>query len=313
VRTFSAGYRDQTDAAVAAQAADAHGVLSLDELLDCGLSTHAVGRRVAAGRLHRIHRGVYAVGHPGLTREGRWLAAVKACGPGALLSHHSAAMLYGFLPYEPGRPHVTVPDARRRTVAGIRVHRARVVHPHDVWRHHGVPVVTAPRAVLEMAATESDAAVRRAMSRAQSAYITNHRQLAAILDRTGARPGRARYIRVLASEPPATRTDLEDRVHDLIIAGGLQPPDVNVPLRVGGTRLIPDFRWPQQRLIVEADSRRWHDNPQARADDERRQALLEEHGERLVRVTWEQAVAHATQTIARIAAAGAPPIRSGGP
>jgi hypothetical protein len=142
-------------------------------------------------------------------------------------------------------------------------------------------------------------------------YVTNARQLGAILDRTGARPGRARYIRVLASQPPVTRSDLEDRVYDLILAGGFVVPDCNVPLQVGGRRLIPDFRWPQQRLIVEADSRRWHDNPQARVEDEERQALLEQHGERLVRVTWEQAVAHVAQSTARIASAGAPLLPSG--
>jgi hypothetical protein len=291
---------------VAARAVDSHGVLTYAELLACAVTPEGVKVRVRTGRLHRIHRGVYAVGHPGLTREGRWLAAVKACGPGALLSHHSAAMLYGFLPYEQGRPHVTVPDVRGRSVAGVRVHRTRSLHPLDRWRHLGVPVTTAPRVLLDIAVTATDETVRRCMSRAQSLHVTNLRQLGAILDRTGARPGRARYVRVLASEPPATRTELEDRVYDLIIAGGFEPPDVNVPLHIGGVRLIPDFRWPRQRLIVEADSRRWHDNPQARAEDEQRQALLEQHGERLVRVTWEQTIAHVAQSFARIASAGAP-------
>ncbi len=306
MRAIGAGYRDRTDAVVAERAADAYGVLSLAELLVCGLSRHAVARRVAAGHLHRVHRGVYAVGHIGLTQEGRWLAAVKACGAGALLSHHSAAMLYGVLDHDDRRPDVLVAETRGRTIQGIRVHRARSLDPIDAWRHRGIPVTTIERAILDMAATATDRTVRRVMSRAQAKRLTNARRLAAILDRTGARPGRARFARVLAAGPPATRTELEDRVHDLILAGGFAPPDVNVALHLDGRRLVPDFRWPAQRLIVEADGRRWHDDPQARADDEERQALLEQHGERLVRVTWEQAVAHATQTIARIANAGAP-------
>jgi very-short-patch-repair endonuclease len=167
--------------------------------------------------------------------------------------------------------------------------------------------VTSPeRTLLDLAHTFTDVALRRAMSRAQSLHLTNGRRLAAILDRTANVPGRARYARVLAATPPATRTELEDRVHDVVRAGGFTPPDVNVPLRLGGRRIIPDLRWPAQRLVVEADGHRWHGNPQARADDAERQALLEAHGERVVRVTWEQAVLHAAQTIARIAHAGAP-------
>jgi len=131
---------------------------------------------------------------------------------------------------------------------------------------------------MDLAATGSDRAVRRLMSRAQSMGLTNARLLAAILDRTGTRPGRARFLRVLASRPPATRSELEDRVHDLILAGGFAPPDVNVPLVIGGRRIVPDFRWPRERLVVEADGRRRHGNPQARADDEERQALLEASG-----------------------------------
>jgi very-short-patch-repair endonuclease len=99
---------------------------------------------------------------------------------------------------------------------------------------------------------------------------------------------------------------LEDVVLDLLLAGGLARPDVNQPLRVEGRRLVPDFRWPEQWLIVEADSRAWHDGKLAREDDAERQALLEATGERVVRVTWEQAIAHPAQTLARLRAAGAP-------
>jgi very-short-patch-repair endonuclease len=254
--------------------------------------------------LHRIHRGVYAVGHPGLTAEGRWLAAVKACGPGAVLSHPSAGMLYGFVRWEDRLPDVT--SAKVRSVEGVRTHRTRELHPWDARRHRGIPVTSPERTILDLAVTWDDRALRRAMSRAQSLHLVNPRTLAAILDRTQARPGRKRYARVLASGPPPTRSELEDRLHDLVLAGGFALPDVNVPIRIDGRRVIPDLRWPQQRLVVEADGALWHDNPQARADDAERQALLEAHGERVLRVTWEQATLHAAQTLARISAAGAP-------
>jgi hypothetical protein len=290
---------------VASLAAESWGVVSVEELQACGLTRNAIGRRLAAGRLHRVHRGVYAVGHLGLTPEGRWLAAVKACGP-AVLSHASLAMLFALIPVEDRVPEVTVVHGRRRAPEGVRVHRTRSLHPEDVWRHRGIPTTSPERLLLDLAARLEDGPLRTMMSRAQSMRLTNLRRLARQLDRAAGRPGRARYARVLASRPPATRTQLEDRVFDLVVAGGFARPDVNVPLRIDGRRVIPDLRWPEQHLIVEADSAQWHDTPQARADDAERQALLEAHGERVIRVTWTQATAHVAQTLARIAAAGAP-------
>jgi len=116
---------------VARRAAGQWGVLSFDQLLACGLSRGAVGARVRNGRLHRIHRGVYAVGHAGLRLQGRLLAALKACGPGAVLSHFSAAALFGLLDAEDRYPEVTVPGTTTRLHRGVRVHRTRVLDPPD--------------------------------------------------------------------------------------------------------------------------------------------------------------------------------------
>jgi hypothetical protein len=306
VGTKTSAYRRKSDPLVAQRAAEAWGVLSLGELFDCGLTEAAVGRRVAAGRLHRVYSGVYAVGHAGITPEGRWLAAVKACGPHAVLSHASAAMLFGLLPLDDRRPQVTVPHNGRRAPAGVLVRRTRSLDPRDVWRHKGIPVTSPARLALDLSPNMEDTALRRLMSRAQAQHLTNLRLLAQQLDRAAGRPGRGRYARVLATGPAPTRSELEDRVLDLIEAGGFARPEVNVPIRVGGRRLIPDFRWPEQRLILEADGARWHD-PVADAE---RQALLEAHGERVLRVTWTQAVGHTTQTRQRLAAAGAPTPRA---
>ena len=103
-----------------------------------------------------------------------------------------------------------------------------------------------------------------------------------------------------------TRSEFEDLLLDLVLAAGFAPPDVNVPLRLEGRLVIPDLRWPAQRLCVEADGRMWHDDPVARADDAERQALLEASGERVLRVTWHQALVGRARTVARLAAAGAP-------
>jgi hypothetical protein len=101
-----------------------------------------------------------------------------------------------------------------------------------------------------------------------------------------------------------TRTELEDVVLDLIVDGGFARPDVNKPLLLAGRRVIPDFRWPDQHVVVEADGGAWHDNAIARQDDAERQALLEAHGERVVRVSWGQAMARPAETLARIRSAG---------
>jgi very-short-patch-repair endonuclease len=111
---------------------------------------------------------------------------------------------------------------------------------------------------------------------------------------------------VIAEGPAPTRSVLEDVVLDLILRGGFAHPDVNKPMRINGRRVVPDLRWPDQRLIVEADGGSWHTGPVAERDDAERQALLEAHGERVLRVTWEQALTRPTQTLQRLRVAGAP-------
>jgi predicted transcriptional regulator of viral defense system len=293
------------DVLVARAAAEQWGVLSLDELFACGLSRKSVMIRVRNGRLHSLHRGVYAVGHANVPLEGRFLAAVKACRP-AVLSHFSAAALWGFLGWEERYPEVTVVGASRPVHRGIRVHRTTTLDRDDTARHRGIPVTSPARTLLDLAATLDPSRLRSATRRAQSLYRVNVRQLADLLARHPRRRGSARLARIIAIGPAPTRSELEDVVLDLILRGGHVDPDVNVPYFVAGRRTVPDFRWPEQRLVVEADSAKWHDNQLAREDDAERQALLEAHGERVLRVTWKQAIARPGPTLARIRAAGAP-------
>jgi hypothetical protein len=130
--------------------------------------------------------------------------------------------------------------------------------------------------------------------------------LVVTIRRLGPRRGTACLNRILATGPAPTRSELEDVVLDLILDGGLARPDVNEPLLLAGRRVVPDFRWPEQEVVVEADGGAWHDNQLAREDDAERQALLEAHGERVLRVTWSQAITRPGQTIARIRASGVP-------
>jgi hypothetical protein len=294
------------DIRAAARAADQWSVLSLDELRECGLSRKAVSVRARNGRLHRMYQGVYAVGHPNPPFEGRLLAAVKACGDGAALSHYSAAALWEFVRWDERFPEVSIPAPRNRMHEGVRVHRTSALAPRDLMRHRGIPVTSPARTLLDLASILDYRPLRRAVRQAQSMRRVGIPQLAEVLARLRPRRGASTLARIITAGPAPTRSELEDVVLDLILRGGLSRPDVNVPMTVSGRRIVPDFRWPEQRLVVEADGGTWHDHRLVREDDAERQALLEAHGERVVRVTWQQAVARPTQTLSRLRRAGAP-------
>lgn len=281
-------------------------MLSIDDLRRCGLSRNAVAVRVDNGRLHPMHRGVYAVGHANPPLEGRFLAAVKACGPSAALSHFSAATLWGFVDWDGRHLEVTVVGTATRAHRGVRVHRTCTREPRDVGRYQGIAVTSPARTLLDLAAVIDYRPLRRAVRQAQSLRRVQVGQLVEVLGRLGPRRGTAKLAQIVATGPAPTRSELEDAVLDLILRGGLTHPRVNVPLFLAGRRTVPDFRWPEQRLVVEADGAVWHDNKLAREDDAERQALLEAHGERVLRVTWDQALARPRQTLSRIRGAGAP-------
>jgi very-short-patch-repair endonuclease len=286
---------------VVAQLASKHwGVLSLEELRSCGLTSDAVEVRVRNGHLHPLHRGVYAVGHTNLALEGRLLAAVKACGPTAHLSHFSAATVYGLVRWDDRYPEVSVTVKRRHP--GIRVHRTTT--PDRTWQR-GIPVTTPARTLVDLAGILDYPALRRAVREAQRKLVTIP-QILTTLDGLGPRRGTANLTKILATGYAPTRSELEDAVLDLILSAGFQRPDINQPIHIQGRTIVPDFRWPDQHLVVEADSAEWHDDRLTREDDAEKQAILEAHGERVVRVTWTQAIAHRAQTVQRRRAAGAP-------
>jgi hypothetical protein len=296
----------EPDVRVAARAAEEWSVLSLDELRECGLSKDQVTTRVRKGWLHRVYPVVYAVGHPALSMQGQLLAAVKSMGKGAVLSHFAGAALWDFVKWDDRYPDVTVVRAGVKRRREIRVHRTSVLEPQDVMRHQGIPVTSPARTLVDLAAVVNHKLLRTAVRRAQSRHRVGPPQLLATVRRLGARRGIANLNKILATGPAPTRSVLEDVVLDLVLTGGLVKPDVNKLLLLAGRRVVPDFRWPEQHVVVEADSRTWHDNKTAREDDAERQALLELHGERVLRVTWQQAITRPTQTIARIKNAGVP-------
>ncbi len=234
------------------------------------------------------------------------LAAVKACGSTAFLSHYSAAELWEFVERLGRLPDVTVTAAARRAHPGIRTHRAVRLAPEDRRVHLGIPVTSPVRTLLDLASTLDRRRVRAAVRRAQGTGRVTVRQIGWALERYAGHRGCAVLRDAVSSGAAPTKSERESDVLDLILEAGCVHPDVNRPLILGGRRVIPDLRWPELKLILEIDSTAWHEDPLARADDRERQALLEAHGETVLRVHWRDAVLRPQRTLDDLRNAGVP-------
>jgi very-short-patch-repair endonuclease len=275
------------DRAIAELAARQHGTVSLVQLKRLGLSHRAINDRVAAGRLHRIHRGVYAVGHPRLTARGRWLAAVLACGPGAALSHRSAAALRGLRQSDGPQIDVTSPRRAGRRHAGITVHSGKTLAEQDVATADGIPCTSTSRTLLDLAEVVDRRGLERAFERAETLRLFDLRRIEDVLDRAHGRRGAATLRAVLADHgwwQRPTRQELERRFLELCLTARLEPPRVN--MLVEGLEV--DFSWPAHRLIVETDGFATHGTRRAFERDRERDRLLLLAGWRVVRFTWRQ-------------------------
>jgi hypothetical protein len=203
------------------------GVIGDWQLAQCGLSSSAISRWVASGRLHRIYPRVYAVGHTALCTEGKLLAAVLYAGPGAALSHSSAAHWWRLLSWVPDVIHVTSPR-QRRSLAGVRVHRAQRL---ERVMHRELPVTPVARTLLDFASVAPLEAVRKAVAEADFLHLLD---LGAIDEVTGTgRTGSAKLRRALSLHRPEyarTKSDLEVLFLDLCRRHRLPFPEVNVPI-----------------------------------------------------------------------------------
>ena len=276
--------REPIDVAAAVIAAQQHGAIAHRQLIAIGLSPPAIQRRVRAGRLHRIHQGVYAVGHKRLTQRGRWMAAVLAAGDDAALSHRSAAALWQVLPPR-GPVHVTTPrDLRGRD--GIRFHSSRLQFD-EVTEHDGIPVTTVARTLIDIAATEPSR-FERAFNEAEFRRLHDQTGLQVLLSRSPARSGAATVRRILKSASQGvTRDELEDRFQALLEAHDLPLPARNADLELAPGRWIRvDCLWRDARLVVELDGRAAHETSSRFDSDRERDRLLTLAGWTVVRVTW---------------------------
>jgi very-short-patch-repair endonuclease len=286
--------RTPPNAALAELARGQHGVVTKRQLEALGFARSTIPLWANDGRLHRLHRGVYAVGHMAISWEARCLAAVLAR-PGAVASHVTAAWIHGLLRSRPGTIHLTAPT-RQRLKRDFVVHFARL-GPDDVTTVNGIPVTSPARTVLDLAAGD----VARLLERADEAGLLDRRRFEATVARAGGHPGRAKFAGALGAYRPegaVLRSNLERRFRRLVLDAGLPRPQTNVV--VEGYEL--DAYWEAEGFAVELDVYATHGSPRSfEADRERADDLLLA-GIELIRVTDVRLTREPRETIARVAA-----------
>jgi very-short-patch-repair endonuclease/predicted transcriptional regulator of viral defense system len=281
------------DTVIAELAARQHGVVSLTQLKALGMTASGARKRAANGRLHRIHRGVYAVGHPRLTKHGRWLADVMAYGPRALLSHRSGAGLWNVRADNRARTDVSVPGPSARSRPGIEVHRSVTLTPADATIVDGIPCTTLARTLLDLAEVVSPRSLERAIEQAEVLRLFDLRAVEEVLARANGRRGAAKLRAVLAGleEPALTDTEVEERFLALCRAASLPSPEVNQWLNIDDEPAIKaDFLWRAERVVIETDGWESHGTRQAFERDRRRDERLKLAGYQPLRFTRRRIV-----------------------
>lgn len=242
-----------------------HWVITRPQLLGLGFTPGAIRHRLAEGRLHRVARGVYAVGRPDLAPRGRWMAAVLSCGPHAVLSHHSAAALWEIARDDPHAVHVSIPASLTRRRPGLTVHRRAGL---SAATHRGIPVTTPEATLLDLARCVG-------RERLEAAVVEADKR-----DLLGADAVEA----ILGVDFAPTDSALERRFLALVREARLPTPLTQAQL--GPYRV--DFLWPDLRLVVETDGLRYHRTPAQQARDRRRDQALTAAGLTVLRFTFAQ-------------------------
>ena len=298
-------YRDRDDPPVgrriAELAARQHGVVSFEQLRRLGLTKSGVTRRVKAGFLHPLHRGVYAVGIPTSSIRARYLGAVFALGSGAALSHRSAAALWGLRPNASGRLEVSV-ARHREGPPGVTVHRTRVLAPQDVTERDGIPVTSVARTLLDLSAVVRPSDLEVAVDRAERLALFDLNAVVDVLERANGRRGAGLLRRIVAAYGPSTqKSELERRFKELLETA----PDVRRPafnaLVDGetGTHEV-DAYWCEEGLAVQLDGFEFHRTRRDREKDAASDGDLELAGLRVMRLTWDDATVNGRRTLRRL-------------
>jgi hypothetical protein len=271
---------------MAGMAGDAYGVATRQELLGAGISEKEIEWRLETGALLEEYPGVYRVGHRAPSAKATYMAAVRACGEGALLAGGAAAHLWVLLKGPAPPPEVNAPTERR--VPGIVTHRARRQPGADAAVRHGIPITTVARTLVDLAAVLDADDLARACHEAGVRHSTTPAQVEAVLRRRPASPGAGKLRRVISGDVKVTLSRLERRFLERLRDAGLPLPETNRP--AGGRRV--DCRWPGYALAVELDSYTYHRSRHAWEQDRRREREARARGDDFRRYTWGDVFEH---------------------
>jgi predicted transcriptional regulator of viral defense system len=287
---------DTADRRIARIARSAHGVVTRTQLLEAGISDREIIGRLRKGALIPVHRGVYRVGHRAPSLEARYMAAVRACGNGAVLSGKAAARLLELFKGTPPDPEVTAPGARR--VPGIRTGRSRGLDRRDVTSWRGIPVTTPARTMVDLAGRIPLDPLARAFHEAGIKHGTTPHEVEEALGRRANAPGAAALRSVIHGDVPVTLSVLEARFLRLLREAGLPLPETN---RYAGEKRV-DCRWPALRLTVELDSYRYHSSRYAWEQDRRREREARARDDEFRRYTYGDVVDEPEPMLAELTA-----------
>jgi len=286
-----------------------HGIITRDQAIRSGLRPRLIASRVRKGWLVPVFRGVYAVGLARLDRRGRWMAAVLAGGSDAVLSRRSAAALHGLIAPRSGPIEITRTTGgtgRKTSLAtpgsprfDVTAYRTKSLPDRDVTSIEGIPVTSVERTTLDLAVSESLDRTKSVLAEAERLRVFSRAGLVEVAERGHGWPGTVNLRRALREWDPLeadTRSKLEETMLRLCRTHGLPTPVVNSLL----TPYLPDFLWPEARLVVEVDGFQSHGTFKAFKGDRRRDVDLMLDRFRVARFTWDDVVNDPAGTAARI-------------
>ena len=271
-------------------AASQLGLVTVWQLREAGIADATIDRSAASGRLHPVFHGVYCVGHRYLTAHGRLLAATLACGEGTVVSHGTAAWLYGLSSWEPEAIDVIAPVEAGRKIAGIRRRFVPPPEGREIWRRQRIPVTSPARTIVDCAGSDPSG-VAAMVEQAAVLALLDCAAIDRVLD--GPRRRGAKHLRRVI-EPwrryrPGIkiRSRMEAKLLPRLTEAALPIPETNAPVRAGGKTYEVDFLWRAEKVVVETDGGRFHDNPTAGSRDSERNRALTAAGYEIPRLGWE--------------------------